>query len=124
MVALGIALWLIGLLAARLIHPASGWFAVFAALSIRGIDYFAIDARSYALGIMMASASLYFLVRWLDSTRWVDGGADFSGPLGIGDVSARCVGLADGGERGEPIRGSCGDAGDCAESICGGAAVR
>jgi len=70
--AMGIALWLVSLLAARLIHPAAGWFAVFAALSIRGIDYFAIDARPYALGIMMASASLYFLVRWLDSARWAD----------------------------------------------------
>ena len=74
MVAMGIALWLIGLLAALLIHPAAGWFAVFAALSIRGIDYFAIDARPYALGIMMAAASLYFLVRWLDSARWRDAG--------------------------------------------------
>jgi len=70
MVAMGIALWLIGLLAARLVHPAAGWFAVFAALSIRGIDYFAIDARPYGLGIMVASACLYFLVRWLDSARW------------------------------------------------------
>src|SRR6185437_12970890 len=72
MIAMGMALWLIFLLAARLIHPKAGWFAVFAALSIRGIDYFAIDARPYALGIMVASACVYFLVRWLDSARWRD----------------------------------------------------
>jgi len=72
MLAMGIALWLIGRLAARLIHPSAGWFAVFAALSIRGIDYFAIDARPYALGIMVAAASLYFLIRWLDTARWLD----------------------------------------------------
>src|SRR5580692_5292029 len=72
MLAMTIALWLVARLAARLIHPRAGWFAVFAALSIRGIDYFALDARPYALGMMMAAASLYVLVRWLDSARWQD----------------------------------------------------
>ncbi len=69
-IAMGLALWVIALLAARLIHPRAGWFAVFAALSLRGIDYFAIDARPYALGILTASACLYFLVRWLDTASW------------------------------------------------------
>jgi len=72
LLAMGITLWLVSLLAARLIHPAAGWFAVFAALSLRGIHYNAVDARPYALGMMMAVASLYFLVRWLDSARWTD----------------------------------------------------
>jgi hypothetical protein len=72
MVAMAVALWLTALLAAKLIHPAAGWFAIFAALSIRGIDYFAIDARPYALGMMAAAASLYFLVQWLDGARWLD----------------------------------------------------
>jgi len=75
MLAMGITLWLIALLAARLIHPRAGWFAVFAALSIRGIDYFAIDARPYALGMMASAASLYFLTTWLDSARWRDAAA-------------------------------------------------
>src|SRR5580658_9778901 len=75
MVAMAIALWLVARLAARLIHPRAGWFAVFAALSIRGIDYFALDARPYALGMMTAAASLYFLVGWLDSARWRDAAA-------------------------------------------------
>jgi hypothetical protein len=74
-VAMAIALWLLSLLAARLIHPAAGWFAVFAALSLRGIDYHAVDARPYALGMMIAAASLYFLIRWLDSARWQDASA-------------------------------------------------
>jgi hypothetical protein len=72
MAAMGIALWLIGRLAVRLIHPRAAWFVVFAALSIRGVDYFAIDARPYALGMMVASACMYFLVRWLDFSRWSD----------------------------------------------------
>lgn len=71
-VAMLAALWFIAKLAARLIHPRAGWFAVFAALSISGIDYFAIDARPYGLGIMAASGCLYFLVRWLDDLRWPD----------------------------------------------------
>ena len=75
MLAMAVTLWLVARLAARLIHPRAGWFAVFAALSIRGIDYFALDARPYALGMMMASASLYFLVRWLDSAQWRDAAA-------------------------------------------------
>lgn len=72
MVAMAIALWLLARLASRLIHPRAGWFTVFAALSLRGIDYFAIDARPYALGMLAATASIYFLVRWLDSARWAD----------------------------------------------------
>ena len=71
-IALGIALWLIALLAARLIHPRAGWFAVFACLALKGIDYEAADARPYALGISVAAAGLWFLVRWLDASRWRD----------------------------------------------------
>lgn len=74
LLAMAVALWLVALLAQRLIHPRAGWFAVFAALSIRGIDYSAIDARPYALAVMTAAACLYFLVRWLDSASWVDAG--------------------------------------------------
>lgn len=71
-IAMLMALWFIAKLAARLIHPNAGWFAVFAALSIHGMDYFAIDARPYGLGIMAASGCLYFLVRWLDDAKWPD----------------------------------------------------
>lgn len=66
---MALALWLISLAAARLIHPRARWFAVFAALGLRGIDYHAADARPYALGICLAAAGLYSLVRWLDSGR-------------------------------------------------------
>ena len=72
LIAMAAALWFIARIAVRAIHPQAGWFAVFAALSIRGIDYFAVDARPYALGILAASACIYFLIRWLDSARWVD----------------------------------------------------
>jgi hypothetical protein len=73
LLALGAALWLIGLLAARLIHREAGWFAVFACLGLRGFNYEAADARPYALGTFIAAASLWFLVRWLDTARWRDG---------------------------------------------------
>jgi hypothetical protein len=69
-----IGLFLIGRIAARLIHPQAAWFAVFACLGLRGINYHAIDARPYALGICIASAAVYFEIRWLDRARWLDGG--------------------------------------------------
>jgi Dolichyl-phosphate-mannose-protein mannosyltransferase len=71
---MGIALFLIARLAARLIAPEAAWFAVFACLSIRGFNDQAADARPYALGTCLAAASLLFLIRWLDSGRWWDAG--------------------------------------------------
>jgi hypothetical protein len=71
--AMGLALPLIGRIAGRLIHPRAGWFAVFACLGLHGINYFAADARPYALGICVASLSIWLLIRWLDTTRWLDG---------------------------------------------------
>ena len=69
---LGIALWLIAKLAARLIHPQAAWFAVFACLALKGFNYEAADARPYALGTCVAAASLFFLIRWLDTARGRD----------------------------------------------------
>ena len=66
------ALALVARLSARLVHPHAAWFAVFACLALRGIDYQAADARPYALGTLVASAALWFLVRWLDAARWRD----------------------------------------------------
>jgi hypothetical protein len=68
--AMGAALWLIGRLAARLIHPDSGWFAAMACLCLRPINYFAVDARPYALGICIAAAAILFMIRWLDDPNW------------------------------------------------------
>ncbi len=67
-----LSLWVIGRLAARLIHPEAAWLAVFVCLSLRAFNFEAIDARPYALGILIASASLWFVVRWFDDARWVD----------------------------------------------------
>jgi hypothetical protein len=72
LLAMGFSLWFIARLAARLIHPFAGWLAVFACFSLRGFNYEAADARPYALGTCVAAASLWFLVRWLDSARWRD----------------------------------------------------
>jgi hypothetical protein len=68
--ALGIALFIIGRLAARLINPDAAWFAVFACLALSDFDYYAADARPYALGICLTAAALYFLIEWLDTARW------------------------------------------------------
>ena len=67
--AMGITLLLVARLAARLIHPRAGWFAVFACLALNGIDYQAADARPYGLGTCVAAAGVLFLVRWLDTAR-------------------------------------------------------
>jgi len=68
---MGVALFLIARLAARLIHPEAAWFAVFACLALPDLNYYAGDARPYALGICVAAASVYFLVKWLDSGAWI-----------------------------------------------------
>jgi len=73
LLAAGLTLLLIGLLARRLIHPSAGWFAVFACLALHEFNEHAIDARPYALGILVATACVWFLVRWLDSGGWIDG---------------------------------------------------
>jgi Dolichyl-phosphate-mannose-protein mannosyltransferase len=62
-----LALWFVALLASRLIHPDAGWFAIFACFALKGINYEAANARPYAMGMCVAAAGLYFLVRWLDA---------------------------------------------------------
>jgi hypothetical protein len=62
-----LALWFVGLLAARLIHPDAWWFAIFACFALKGINYEAANARPYAMGMCVAAAGLFFLVRWLDT---------------------------------------------------------
>ena len=73
LVALAFALLFIARIAARLIHPEAAWFAVFACLTLRVFNYEAADARAYALGTCVAAVSLWLLIRWLDSGRWLDG---------------------------------------------------
>jgi hypothetical protein len=70
--AMGLALLFIARIARRLIHPRAAWLAVFVCLALSRIDYFAIDARPYAFGIAVSSASVLFLIRWLDRGRWSD----------------------------------------------------
>jgi hypothetical protein len=70
---MGLALFVVGKLAARLIDPASAWFAVFACLALGDLDYYAADARPYALGICVACLTVWFLIRWLDTGDWKRG---------------------------------------------------
>ena len=64
---MALALLFVGLLSARLIHPDAWWFAIFACFALKGIDYEAANARPYAMGMCVAAAGLYFLIRWLDT---------------------------------------------------------
>lgn len=66
---MALTLWFVGLLASRLIHPDARWFAILACFSLKGINYEAANARPYAMGMCVAAAGLYFLVRWLDTRR-------------------------------------------------------
>ena len=66
-----LALWCVGRLAARLIHPDAAWFAVFACLALKAFNTEAIDARPYALGMFILTASVLCLIDWLDSARWI-----------------------------------------------------
>jgi hypothetical protein len=72
-ICVAIALFLIARLAARLIQPEAAWFAAFACLSLNGFNYQAADARPYGLGTAVFAAALWFLVKWFDSGRWMDG---------------------------------------------------
>src|ERR1035441_2383555 len=67
---MGIAFFIIGRLAARLIHPDAAWFTVFLCFAMTDFNYYAVDARPYALGICVTVASVYFLLEWLDTNRW------------------------------------------------------
>ena len=69
---MALALLFVGLLASRLIHADAGWFAIFACFALRGINYEAANARPYAMGMCVAAAGVYFLVRWFDFGRWWD----------------------------------------------------
>ncbi|HWC98766.1 MAG TPA: glycosyltransferase family 39 protein [Candidatus Sulfopaludibacter sp.] len=73
LLAAGLTLLLMAKLAARLIHPQAGWFAVFGLMAVRDFNDHAVDARPYALGICVAAACVWLLVRWLDSAKWLDG---------------------------------------------------
>jgi Dolichyl-phosphate-mannose-protein mannosyltransferase len=66
---MGLALFLIARLAARLLFPDAAWFVTFACLGLAGFNTQAADARPYALGTCMIAATLWCLVEWLDRQR-------------------------------------------------------
>lgn len=67
-----VSLFLIGRLAARLIHPRAGWVAVFLCFIPHEFARQATDARPYGLGTCVALACVWLLVRWLDKGAWRD----------------------------------------------------
>ena len=68
-----VGLWLIGRIAARLIHPHAGWFAIFLCFIPHEFTRQATDARPYGFGTCVSLAALWFLIRWLDRDGWRDG---------------------------------------------------
>ena len=72
LLALGLSLWLVARIAARLLHSEGAWFAIFCCLAFRAFDDQAADARPYALGTCVVCASIWLLIRWLDTGRWRD----------------------------------------------------
>jgi mannosyltransferase len=71
--AMGAALFFVARIAMRVIDRRAGWLAFFLCLTLSVLDFLAIDARPYAFGLATASAGTWFLVRWLDDSRWIDG---------------------------------------------------
>lgn len=69
---MSLALFFVALLASRLIHRDAWWLAIFSCFALKGIDYEAANARPYAMGMCIAAAGVYFLVRWLDTARFWD----------------------------------------------------
>ncbi len=63
----------LALIARRLIHPNAAWFVIFAAMTSRGFNYQADDARPYALGTFIFAVSVLLMIRWHDSGRLRDG---------------------------------------------------
>jgi len=54
-----------------LFHPDAGW-SPFSGLSrLKGLNSEAYDAATLRAGICVSAAALLFLVRWLDSGRWM-----------------------------------------------------
>jgi hypothetical protein len=71
MVFMGLALILLARIAADAIHPRAGWLAALTCFIVPQFNDAAIDARPYALGILLAAAGLWSLMRWLESERSV-----------------------------------------------------
>jgi 4-amino-4-deoxy-L-arabinose transferase-like glycosyltransferase len=72
-IAMGLALFFVARIAARLVDPRAAWFAVFGCLALKTFNYEAADARPYALATLVLCCAIYLLIRWLDSGRLVDG---------------------------------------------------
>jgi mannosyltransferase len=69
LVCMAVAAWLLYRLGRRLAGTAVGAVAALAFLCLPEVAFAAIDARPYALALMLLLASTLFLVRWVDGGR-------------------------------------------------------
>ena len=64
---------LLAALARRLIGVGAEWLALFTCFGLKLLNFLAVDTRPYAMGMLVAAATVFFLVRWFDDARWWDG---------------------------------------------------
>lgn len=72
MLAMGLAVWLLYRLGARLIDPGTGAVAAVVFASMRYPAFAASDARPYALALLILIAHVLTLLRWVESGRPAD----------------------------------------------------
>ena len=73
LVAMTLATYLLYRLAFRLIGRAAAWPSIILFASFGAVAFAAGDARPYAIATLAAIGGVFFLVRWLDTSRLIDG---------------------------------------------------
>jgi hypothetical protein len=64
---------LLAALARKLIGNGAEWPALFTCFGLKLLNFLAVDTRPYAMGMLVAAATVFFLIRWFDAARWWDG---------------------------------------------------
>jgi hypothetical protein len=73
LVAMALATYLLYRLAIRLIGWPAAWPSIILFASFGAVAFAAGDARPYAIATLAAAGAILFLVRWLDTGRWLGG---------------------------------------------------
>lgn len=61
------AAWFVYRIGVRLISKRAAWIAVLVFASFEPVAFAAVDARSYAIGLMAVTGSMLMLIRWMDT---------------------------------------------------------